>query len=274
MKNKAYRMHVHKHQAYSCLDVEQNKGLSADHPTPVIRTTTCGWSSILFLLLLLLLFQSPLHRSSNSLIQGHKRLVSQPPFGLGDIVVARHAAENDALSVECGRLSDQPEEPFAEVAKHQPDALGKHLYVLCTVGRASSSPDGAAEVPEVDRAVVGDEKDLAINSFVIERNNVRRSRGQEGTCSQQVTMRNVLDVGKIEQVVVVADLNVGPSLTVDIDHVVQRHHVAFTHDTRWPDRACQQLGGFCRTVGSEDYLLSSRLEARSQSVSIGRSQHR
>jgi hypothetical protein len=66
-------------------------------------------------------------------------------------------------------------------------------------------------------------------------------------------------VGEVEEVVVVADLEVGPLVAVDLDHVLDGHAVAFAKDGGGPDGAGEELIGRL-TVGFEDEFFGFGLE--------------
>lgn len=53
---------------------------------------------------------------------------------------------------------------------------------------------------------------------------------EEGAGGEEVAVGDVFDVGEVEEVVVVADLDAGAALAVDVDHVIEDHCVAFAHD--------------------------------------------
>lgn len=71
-------------------------------------------------------------------------------------------------------------------------------------------------------------------------------------------MGDVLDVGEVEQVVVVAQLPSRLACTIDIDEVVLRHGVALADDARGPDGSCQELG-VVGAIGLEDDFFGGSL---------------
>lgn len=182
-----------------------------------------------------LLFQSPLDRLSDAILQADQGGVTESPFCLVNAVVSCHAGIRVPLACERGRLSDQPANGFAEKANNDAHVLGDDPDMLLAVRAARGVPDEAAEVPKVDGGVIGDEEGLAIDALVVQGHGCGGGGEQEGAGGQQVGVSDVLDVGEVEQVVVVTQLPTRLARAVDIDEVVLRHEVALADDARGPD---------------------------------------
>ena len=81
-------------------------------------------------------------------------------------------------------------------------------------------PHCARKVPEVDWLAVGDEEGLTVDALGVE-----RYSGAESVCleksgeSEDVAVGNVLDVGKVKEVFVVADLKLCLPLAVSSDYL-------------------------------------------------------
>lgn len=157
----------------------------------------------------LLLLRKPSNTSVDSLLQRPDGFVAEHRSGLCDVVVSRHGGDVGSLHRERGGLLDDAAEDFraeanelADFAADDPDTLGAGLV-------ASSTPDGARKVPEVHRLVVCDEEGLAVNLFMIQRSGLGCGRGQQALGSEQVGVSDVADVRVVEDVVVVAELEVG-----------------------------------------------------------------
>ena len=171
------------------------------------------------------------------------------------------------MPVERRRLTDDPEEHLAQKAQHDTDVPRQNPHVLSAVRATGSVPHGPAKVPKVHGRVVGDDEGLAVDALVVEGRDLQLGSLQKGDGGQQVAVRHVLDVGEVKEVVVVADLNRGLAVLVELDEVVQRHGVAFAHDARGTDGAGEQVGGGGGAVGLEDELFSGGLEKCGRLVS-------
>lgn len=71
-------------------------------------------------------------------------------------------------------------------------------------------------------------------------------------------MGDVADVGEVEEVLVVADLDVGLAATVGAEQSREQLGVTLAEDARGANGASEELGGFF-AVGLEDELFSSSL---------------
>lgn len=132
--------------------------------------------------------------------------------------------------------------------------------MLFAVGAARSVPNQAAKVPKVHGGIIGDEEGLAVDALVVQGHGAGGVGEQEGAGGEQVGVGDVLDVGEVEQVVVVAELPARLARAVDVDQVVLRHDVAFANDARGPDGGGQELG-VVEAVGVEDDFFGGGLDA-------------
>ena len=104
-------------------------------------------------------------------------------------------------------------------------------------------PDRARKVPEEHGLAIRDEEGLAVDTLRIDWN----SR-TELVCAKQsqnpkdVTVRYVLNICEIEEVVVFADLVLGLSILEGLDHLRKQLYVSFAEDT-------------CRTNGAGEETL-------------------
>ena len=204
---------------------------------------------------LLLVLQGPLDGAPDALGEADEGLVAEAALGLGDVVVAGHAAVDDALAVEGRGLADEGEEELAEEAEGDAEVAAEHPLGAGGAAAAGRVPDGAHHVPEVDGGVVGDEEGLAVDALVVERDRGRRRvRRQQRPRRQQVRVRHVLHVREVEQVRVRPYLHPVFALPVDLHRVVHQLHVALAEDPRGPDRRRQEAVRF-RAVRGEDELL-------------------
>lgn len=71
-------------------------------------------------------------------------------------------------------------------------------------------------------------------------------------------MGDVADVGEVEEVLVVADLDVGLAATVGAEQSREQLGVALAEDARGANGTSEELGGLF-AVGLEDELFSSGL---------------
>lgn len=125
-------------------------------------------------------------------------------------------------------------------------------------GTSRRVPYKPAKVPEVHGRTICDEEGLAINAFVVEGDGVGGVCEEEGAGGEEVGMGDVLDVGEVEEVVVLSNLPAGLAGTVDIDDMVLGLDVALANDTRRTESGGQELGPV-GAVGLEDDLLSGSL---------------
>lgn len=211
-------------------------------------------------LLLLLLLQCPGYGTLDTHVQANQGLVAEPSPSLGDVVVAGHAAVSDALAVKGGGLADEVEVDLAEEAEHEARLARHDPGAAGALVAAGGVPDGARKVPEVDGLAVGHEEGLAVDALVVKGLRLGGGRHEEGARRQQVGVRHVLDVGEVEQVVVLADLDVVLALLVDVHHVVDGLHVAFAEDARGADRGRQEVGRDLGPVGGQGYGLGFGLD--------------
>lgn len=109
-----------------------------------------------------------------------------------------------------------------------------------TLVGAGGAPDGAGEVPKVDGAVVRDEEGLAVDLFVVEGRDGGGGGREEEAGGEEVGVGDVADVGEVEEVVVVAELDARLALAVDLDHLVRHHGVALAEDARGADGGCEE----------------------------------
>lgn len=85
-----------------------------------------------------------------------------------------------------------------------------------------------------------------------------RNRGEESLRGEQVPVRNVTDVGKVEDVGVVAELDVGFAGVVGAQEAGEELDVAFAEDAGRPDRRGDKLG-VVFAVGLDDDFFGSGL---------------
>lgn len=108
---------------------------------------------------------------------------------------------------------------------------------------ASNRPQLAREVPEVYRRIVGDDERLTIYLLVVERCNGQLRRRQEQVCGEEMCVSHVANVCEVEEIRVIADLEVGLVVVVQVQHVGQHLNVAFAKDTRGADGGGEEVGG-------------------------------
>lgn len=79
-------------------------------------------------------------------------------------------------------------------------------------------------------------------------------------------MGNVLDIGEVEEIVVVAQLPTGLARAVDVDQMILRHDVALADNARGPDGGGEELG-VVDTVRLENDLFGGGLIGRRSTYS-------
>lgn len=208
---------------------------------------------------LLLLLHEPRDTLVDTLLQRPQRLVPQHPLRLGDVVVARHAGHDDAVPGKRGGLVDDVEEDLAREAQHDAQLPAQLPIALGAALAAGGAPDGAREVPEVDGGVVGDEEDLAVDALVVQGHRRGRGGGEQELRGEEMRVRNVADVGEVEEIVVVADLDLVLAGADDADQVRHELDVALAEDACGADGGCEELVGVL-TVGFDDDVFGFGLE--------------
>jgi hypothetical protein len=99
-------------------------------------------------------------------------------------------------------------------------------------------PYSARKVPEVHWLAVRYEEHLAVNPLSIERHRRQdRVRLEKRDSGEQMSMGDVLDIGKVEEVLVVANLELCLSFTICRNHLGQQLDVALAEYASRADRA-------------------------------------
>lgn len=123
---------------------------------------------------------------------------------------------------------------------------------------AGGVPDGAGKVPEVDGLVICDEEGLAVDALVVEGDSGGGGGDEEELGGEEVRVGDVANVGEVEEVLVVADLDVVLAALVDVEDACEGLDVALTKDTGGADGASEELGVIL-AIRLEDELFSSSL---------------
>lgn len=198
----------------------------------------------LLLLCLLLLLQNVLHASLDTFVKINKRRISQSLLCLVDAVVFGHATVLYLSPGQVRFLAHEPEHVLQDrangpgkISAKMPDAAQGHA-VTCLM------PDFARKVPEVNRLAIGDEEGLTIHALCVQRDGGQNFVDmEESQNSEDVTMGDILNIRKIEQVCVVADLKLGLSLAARGDHLGKQLNVALAEDACRTDSAGQEVFG-------------------------------
>jgi hypothetical protein len=119
-------------------------------------------------------------------------------------------------------------------------------------------PDSAGKVPEVDGSVVCNEEGLAVDALVIERDGGGSGGGEEELRSEEMGVGDVADVGKVEEVLVGANLDRVLAALVGVEDTSESLDVTLAEDTSWANRGCKELG-VVLAVGLENDFLSLSL---------------
>lgn len=209
-------------------------------------------------LALLLLLQEPINTPRHALLQRPQRLVLEHLLRLGNIVVPRHGGKDGPLLGQRRLLLQHAHDNLGHdaqrnrpLARNGPHALGAGLV-------AGSTPHGARKVPKVHGRVVGDEEDLAVDALHVERAGARRRRGQQHPRRQKVGVRHVADIGKVENVGVVAQLELALAGAVGAQQAGERLHVALAKDAGGAERGGEEVGGL-DAVGLDDEFFGGSL---------------
>lgn len=198
----------------------------------------------LLLLCFFFLLQNVLHTPLDTLVKINKRLISQSLLCFVDAVVFRHATVLYLSPGQVWFLAHEPEHILQDrangpckISAKMPDAAQGHA-VTCLM------PDFARKVPEVNRLAIGDEEGLTIHTLCVQRDGGQNFVGmKESQNSEDVTMGNILNICKVEQVCVVADLELGLSFAVCGDHLGKQLNITFAEDACRTDSAGQEVFG-------------------------------
>lgn len=204
--------------------------------------------------------QSVPHTATDAFLQRYDRPVAQSALRLVDVEVPRDASVRHALRGQ-RRLAfpQQPEYPLEHHGDEQAEVARQCPGGLRVGGVAHLGPAAAREVEEVDRLVVGDQEGFTVDALVLKGNGAA-GRGalvgceERGQC-QVVRVRNVGDFGVVEEVLVVAQLELGLAAVVGGQHGREQLDVAGAEHGAGPDGGGEEVGVGGGAVGGEDVQL-------------------
>lgn len=211
------------------------------------------------------LLHRQLHAPPYALLQTDDWPVPQPLLRLIDAKIPRHTRILNSLAIERRTLTQHRTNNLTQRPQHQPQVLWDPPHLVNPMRAPRRMPHQTAEVPEVSRAVVGDDEGLAVDALVVQRHSRRIVGEQQGVRGEQVAVGDVLNVCPIEKVIVVADLPVTAALEIDVDYVELRLHVAFAYDACGADGGGEEFGVVC-AVGFENDLFSGGLHGNLVSI--------
>lgn len=175
------------------------------------------------------------HTPLQSIHDTNDRSVTQSSLGLLNAVISCHAAELNLLSGQVGHSQAEDEEdPLEKCGYEQAKVLvdGPDLTGLGVVSQLS--PCSAREVPEVHGRVVCDEESLAIHLFVVQWGDLALfftvGGGEQSSCGKVMSMSDVCGFGEIEEIGVLAELELGLALVVWCKHGRKKGLVADAED--------------------------------------------
>lgn len=114
------------------------------------------------------LFQGPLDRLSDAILQADKGSIPQPSFCLVDAEVSRHARIRVSLARKSRHFSDQSADSLTQKSNNDTDVFGYDPDMFFAVRTARRVPYQAAKVPKVHGRVIRDEKGLAVNTLMVQ----------------------------------------------------------------------------------------------------------
>jgi hypothetical protein len=204
--------------------------------------------------------QSIPHTATNTLLQRHDRPVAQSALRLVDVEVPRNTSVRHALRGQRRlALSQDPEYPLEHERDEQAEVAGKCPGGFGVGGVAHLGPAAAREVEEVDGLVVGDQKGFAVDALVLERDCLAVSGAlggcEEGGQCEVVRVRDVGDFGVVEEILVVAKLELGLAAVVGGQHGREELHVAGAKHGTGTDCGGEEVGVGGSAVGGEDVQL-------------------
>lgn len=94
-------------------------------------------------------------------------------------------------------------------------------------------PHHPRKIPKRHRTPVRYEEHLAIHALMIERHGFEVGGGEESERGEDVGVRDVGDVGEVEEVRVVTELETGFGGLVDVDHGWEGLYVTGAKDAGW-----------------------------------------
>lgn len=113
----------------------------------------------------------------------------------------------------------------------------------------SIRPNGPCEIPEIHRRAIRYEEHLAIHLFVVQWHSLRAARCEQSVGGEQVRVRHVADIGEVEEVRVLTELEARLVGVVDVQDGRENLHIAFAKDAGGADGGCEELGVRGRAVG-------------------------
>lgn len=185
----------------------------------------------------------PLHTTVNALLERPERFVMQNPLRLGDVIVTCHASHCDLEPSEGGRLAGQVAKRLAQDAEKAGKVLVEVPCALCPRDVASGVEHGAGKVPKVHGGVVGDEEGLAVDLFVVEGRGGGGGGAEEALGGEEVGVGDVADICEVEEVEVVAELDLVLAALVGVVETGNELNVALTKDTGGADGGGEELVG-------------------------------
>jgi len=204
--------------------------------------------------------QSIPHTTTDSFLQRHNRPVAQSALRLVDVEVSRNTSVRHALRGKRRlALPQQPEYPFEHESDEQAEVAGQCPGGFRVGGVAHLGPAAARKVEEVDWLVVGDQEGFTVDALVLERDCATGGSAlvgcEEGGEGEVVRVRDVGDFGVVEEVLVVAQLELGLAAVVGGQHGREQLDVARAKHGAGPDGGGKEIRVGGGAVGGEDVQL-------------------
>lgn len=137
-------------------------------------------------------------------------------------------------------------------------------------------PHFARKIPKVHRLPIGNEEGFAVNTLDVQGDGGQDFVGMEQSENREdVTVGDVFDIGEVEQVCVITDLELGLSLAARSDHLGKQLNITLAEDACRTDGAGEEVFGIAvgleygslgiclgmsvsnkRVSGQSDYLLT------------------
>ena len=209
------------------------------------------------------MIQSPFDRPTNAFLQIDDRGITEAISSLSTIIVTSHGRVFDVLSSERRTTTEESHDELERGREEEAKGERDPIDVVDLAGVTGEVPDKSRHVPEIDGAIVGDEKSLAVDAVVVtmERRSVRlTAASHERRGELDVGVRDVADVGEVEEVIVHAQLEGRRLGSQDLDHGRDLLDVTFADHARWSNGGGQHLLILVLSIGGQHEHFRFRLE--------------
>lgn len=160
---------------------------------------------------LLLPSQHKPNSPSQSLIHRDNGPISQAQLGLIGRIEPRHARIPNHPLRQTRRLAKQTQDELRKAPDRTQQPFGQLPHLMWLDVLVCQCPGGMGHVPEVDGGVIGDVEGLAVDALMVQGGAlagiVAGFGSEEAERDEEVGVRDIADVGEVEEVVVLTELH-------------------------------------------------------------------